>query len=90
MGQKVYLGKRENILYIKYVSCALTRKSSARQLLCGAYQIIPADTEDAPATHHLMEEDLGGMHALGTQSRACLEQSSQLQTGREVQSLSSL
>lgn len=75
-----YLGKRKNILYIKCMSCALTRKLFARRLLRGAHQIMSADTGGALVIHYLMDEDFWG-HAPGTQSRARPERSSRLRIG---------
>jgi hypothetical protein len=48
-----YLGRRENILYINYMSCALAQKLSARRLLRGAHQIM----QGALVIRHLMDED---------------------------------
>lgn len=57
MGLEVYLGIKENILYIKCMYCALTWKPHARALQHGAHQIEPADMGDTRVIHHLMGED---------------------------------
>jgi hypothetical protein len=60
-----YLGKRENILYIKCMFCALTWKSPARWLPSAAHQIMPADMGDAPVTQHLMDAVFGAHACTG-------------------------
>jgi hypothetical protein len=70
------------------MSRALTQKLLAHRLLCGVHRITPTNTAGASVIHHLMEEDLGGMHALGMKSRAHPERSSRPRIWWEDQSLS--
>jgi hypothetical protein len=74
MGPEVYLGRKENILYIKHMSCALSWKPHTRAPQHGAHQIEAADTGDARVIQHLMGEDLWVSVCTGKQE-SCFDQS---------------